>query len=306
MCRPTKSRLKSMPPSSEEAPWLLKKWQNVYNSVPKMYIPFTNYDIGFSVLSAVVLSIIRVIIAERAFVAYGWPEGSANKISGSVSSIFHSMNLVPALAVILWTRPKDFMSPASEMGGAQWWQDATNAVLSFCIGYMLYDSIIGYGYYRWVPGVGIVLKGSDAMFLGHHFMTALYMISCRVMGAGHISAMICMFMGEATNPFHNLFFITSEAMTLDCCNGPILQMLHEKNEFIFSLLYCSFRTFLSFPWFSYTTYDLILGKGRQNIPLVLRFLFAAMIWAVYVGSIPWIKDSWEVVKRNIGMEVQEL
>mmetsp|Transcript_16168 Transcript_16168/g.22776 ORF Transcript_16168/g.22776 Transcript_16168/m.22776 type:complete len:302 (-) Transcript_16168:83-988(-) len=301
MCGPTK-RLSS---PSEDAPWLLQKWQNLYNAVPKMCIPFTNYDMGFSVVSAVVIIIVRTI-AQHAFIAYGWPEENAMTASGSVGSIFHSMNLVPALMVILWTRPKDFILPSSKMGGPQWWQDSTNAVLSFCIGYMIADSIVTYGVNNWVPGVGVVLKDGDEMYLAHHFMTAFYMISCRVIGAGHNSAMICMFMGEATNPFHNMLYITTEAMKLDCCNGPMVQALHHKNEFVFSLLYCMFRTFLSFPWCLHITYDILIAKGRKNIPIVLRFIFTIMIWGVYFGSVPWIKEAWRVVKMNMGMETQEL
>eukprot|EP00565_Helicotheca_tamesis_P008295 CAMPEP_0185738174 /NCGR_PEP_ID=MMETSP1171-20130828/32212_1 /TAXON_ID=374046 /ORGANISM="Helicotheca tamensis, Strain CCMP826" /LENGTH=74 /DNA_ID=CAMNT_0028409303 /DNA_START=1 /DNA_END=222 /DNA_ORIENTATION=+ len=69
----------------------------------------------------------------------------------------------------------------------QWWQDATTALLQFCTGYMLYDSINFFIIGRWVPGVGPVLEPSDYSFLGHHVATSFYMMSSLYIGAGHMS-----------------------------------------------------------------------------------------------------------------------
>ena len=164
-------------------------------------------------------------------------------------------------------------------------------MLQFCTGYMVYDAVFS----LLLPN-NFVLQDDDVMFMGHHIVTALYMTSTRIVGAGHQSAMICMFLGEATNPFHNMFYFLQEAMKLDCCNGPLAQMTEYVNTFLFASSYAVVRAVgAPLVLMFYTCYDL-LANGRKDIPLLLMILWCILIWGVALGSIPWIEECWTILK----------
>jgi hypothetical protein len=158
---------KSKPSASvDEAPWPLKQWAWLYNTVPKICIPFTTFDVSITILSACFLFCVR-LVGERILESQGWPAGSPVTIEGaaSIAAIVHSTTLVPGLVVALYSQP---YIPSSKMDEhPQWWQDAVTALLQFCTGYMLYDGIMNIIVLHWVEG----MSASNWMFLGHHFVS---------------------------------------------------------------------------------------------------------------------------------------
>ena len=133
----------------------------------------------------------------------------------------------------------------------------------------------------------------------HTQATGFYMTSSRVIGAGHISALICMLLGEATNPVHNSFMISELAKTLDDYNGEA-SFLVFAIEITFCVLYVFFRVVLGPIGMLHITYDLLFTKkGRQNIPIALKIVWLIMIWGVVFGSIPWIQDCIETLKKHM-------
>jgi hypothetical protein len=141
------------------------------------------------------------------------------------------------------------------------------------------------------------LSEFDYLILAHHALTSFYMISCRVVGAGHLSAMMCMFLGEITNPFMNGMFVTRFAIQLDCCNSDAMIWLHTMLEHAFAVLYIAFRVVIGPICSAHMTWDLLFRRqGRQNVPLPLSLIWVTMIWLVIYGSIPFIKDCFEMIR----------
>ena len=77
-----------------------------------------------------------------------------------------------------------------------WWREFADALLQFCTGYMVYDSLVNSCWLRW-DGERFQLSDDDYLFLAHHFMTSFYMTSTRIIQAGHMSAIICMLLGTS-------------------------------------------------------------------------------------------------------------
>ena len=65
--------------------------------------------------------------------------------------------------------------------------------------------------------------------------------------------------------------------------------------FLFASSYAILRTFVG-PAMTmfHASYDL-LANGRKNIPLWLVFIYVSLIWAVSLGSYPWIVESWKML-----------
>jgi hypothetical protein len=247
-----------------------------------------------TVASAMFLTSIRFLAEYMLVTTFGWPEGDTltKEAAASCGSICHSTLLCIGLIVAFQTQPR--FDPAARMDEfPQWWQRFADALLQFCTGYMVYDALINIMFLRWdrqQPWALPVLNEDDKLFLVHHIMTSTYMTSSRVIGAGHISAMICMLLGELTNPLHNLFLMGEVAMKLECCNGPLARKSHAIISVAFAAMYSLFRAILAPPTFAVVSYCLILTtRGRNNIPIVINLLWNLMIWAVVFGSFSWIQ-----------------
>ena len=171
-----------------------------------------------------------------------------------------------------------------------WWQEVVHLLLQFCTGYMMYDALFS----MLLPN-NFQIKDEDMMFMGHHIITSLYMVSTRFVGAGHQSAMICMFLGEASNPFHNMYYFLQEAMKLSCCNGSLAQTAEYINTFVFCVVYVFIRAVLAPTVLcGHTCYDL-WANGRKDIPLPVMIFWWMLIWAVAVGSYSYIVECWDML-----------
>jgi hypothetical protein len=143
-----------------------------------------------------------------------------------------------------------------------------------------------------------VLRGEALVFLGHHVATVLYMTSTRILGAGHQSAMICMLLGEATNPFHNSYYIASAAQKLDCCNGPTSQQLMGMIEFAFGSSYVVMRALVAPVAWIHLTFCL-WGRRNPRIPYWVLVIWTLLIWGVEIGSLPYIQDCWDMTLKHL-------
>ena len=275
---------------------ILKYWIDLYRSSPKLYLPGTEVDFGFSLVCAIPLTLSRFFF-RHAFYYFGWDESSDTiSASGCMPSICHSSLLVPGLLATLLSHK--YVPSVTLRGTPQWYQDSVHALLSFCTGYMIYDLFMGYFVEKWQPGQGPVLSSEDWMYVGHHVLTSLYMISTRWVKAGHISAMVLMFFGELSNPNMNIKLIVERAMKQDCSKGVTwLPTLYMYNEQVFSSLYIMCRVFAASFVFPHLTYDLLV-RGKKNAPMWLIVFWLILCYGVQIGSIPTIFECIDTLKNG--------
>lgn len=293
-------------------PAIAQFWRSAVRASPRLHFPNTQLDIGFTLASALFLIGIRLLSIQVLERLVGWPTNSVltDDAAASMSGIVHSSLLCPGLiaAFVLHT-----YSPSEPMTKAptKEWKELVDALLQFCTGYMVYDaSFILWSRGSWDPSLSwmiqLTFQGDDLLFLGHHLATTLYMTQARVYQAGHMSAMMCMLIGEASNPTMNTWFITSKALTLDCCKGPWMQLIHKYNEIFFCSLYLLLRVVVGPLVCTHMSYDLMVSKNaREHLPLSLRLFWNFMIWAVILGSYSWIVYTSELLSKQMYGETAE-
>lgn len=275
-------------------------WNNVYNAVPKISFPYTNLNISFSLVGALFLISVRIVAFNALLVYFGWPNSMKTaEAAGSVPSIVHSSLLCPGLIFAFW---KHKYSPSEHISkGPSWWQDFVNALLQFCTGYMVSDAIF-IVLYRVDPSSGSwapALEFGDLLFLGHHFATTVYMTQARVYQAGHMSAMMCMLLGELSNPLHNTYLISQIAMDVGVHNN---QDMHTMIETVFSAVYVFLRVVVAPLVLIPLTFDLLFSKnGRTNLPLAIRLFWSFMVYAVMIGSYDCIMDCVGMLQKNLNL-----
>jgi hypothetical protein len=284
-------------------PWV-KLWLVLYHAVPKVCIPGTRMDVSFMFASMATLCAVKFFFQYLLEQFFDWPMNSTITwdAAASLTGIFHSTNLLGPLWMLLRTQP---YKPSGALSDApQWWQDGSQALLQLTTGYMLYDLFVNIVLLRWDSSVGgPVFQTADYLFLGHHLATAFYMTSTRLLRAGHISAMCCMFLGELTNPLFNAYLVTGLAKKIPGAIPTPPSMLVNAIEIVNALLYVPMRTLISPVIFLHMTYDLLFSQTAKRIPIALRLLWVAMIWGVVIGSLPWVYDFNDTIKSYFGMPV---
>ena len=288
MNRNTPSSLQKRSP----IPFLCRYWCSIVDLLPVFKIG--NLDVSLTIASALTLGIVRYVLEYGMVILFQWPHNAyvTKNAAASAAAIVHSLQLVPSLYVCF--RTIDY-NPSQKIGDAPelWWQKTAHALLQFCTGYMIYDGLLNI---LWLKTMFNNLSAEDFLFLGHHVATILYMTSTRVIGAGHQSAMICMLLGECTNPLHNSYYIGLAAQTLSCCNGVLSQFLFHWIEYLFAVTYVLARAAMAPVIFLHVTYNL-WTTGRRHIPMSLLLMWTLLIWAVLLGSVPWIQDCWTTVLK---------
>jgi hypothetical protein len=289
----------------------------LYHSLPAVHIPFTSFDISFSLLGAAFLASVRFYSEHVLVTNFGWPEDATPTLEAAAScaSICHSTILCAGLIVAFCTQRFDVAAKIRDQGEGdkKWWPDLADALLQFCTGYMIYDTCVNILWLRWTPETGTFeFTDDDYLYMVHHMMTTFYMTSCRIIGGGYMSAMLCMLLGEITNPLHNLYLAAEQAMKLDCCNGIAAQTFHSYIEVAFAAAYFTVRVIIGPPVFVMVTCMLLFSKnGRANIPLALNIVWNLLIWGVILGSGSWISRCYDILvdstASSAGAEVaQEL
>jgi hypothetical protein len=294
---------KSSEMMSEELPLYGKLFRSVYKAVPQ-------FKFSFVIVSALFLISVRFISNKVLESVFGWPVDDVtvtDRAASSVPAIVHSSLLCPGLITVFLLRKYNPTEHISK--GSAEWQDLVNALLQFCTGYMVNDTFMlvlraQQSSGSWIP----TFPFGDQLFLVHHFMTTTYMTQAQIYKAGHMSAMMCMLLGELSNPFHNAYYISAIGAQLDCCNGTKSQQFEAVIPVIFSVVYIVLRVLIAPPIMLYTTWNLLTNKqGRQDLPLFIRLFWTFMIWAVIFGSIPEIMTCKDILTKSFSSgEQQEL
>jgi hypothetical protein len=273
-----------------------------YYALPAVNFPFTSFNVSFSLVSAAFLSILRFASENILVSQFGWPEDATptKEAAASCAAMCHSTILCTGLITAFLTQKYDPAAKIKDQGAeasTKWWPDLADMLLQFCTGYMIYDACINILWLRWNPELWTLeFSTDDYLFLGHHIVTSFYMSSARVVGAGYMSAMICMLLGELSNPLQNSYMIAEVAMTLDCCNGPAMQQFHSFISIAFAAAYFTIRVFIGPLYFAGVTYVLLFTKrGRANIPLGLNLFWNLLIWGVVFGSGSWIVKTYNML-----------
>jgi hypothetical protein len=274
---------------------LLQLWLRLSSSLPPLRIG--TLDVSVTVFTIVLLSLIRFFSVYMLIYGFGWPDEMITRdAAASIVGIFHSVWLVPSLGLCFLSHS---YSPHQAMSAApQWYQDVVSALLQFCTGYMIYDGTLNILVLKYPHGY----TPSDWMFLGHHLATTMYMTWVRLLQRGHMSAMMCMFLGECTNPFQNSYAVAQFAQQLQCCNGAFSQTMFAMTECVFAGFYCVMRVIVGPIMCLHITYDLWCN-GRHTLPYSALIVWVLLIWAVILGSIPWIQDCWSKLQKYLPVEL---
>ncbi|KAL7486249.1 hypothetical protein ACHAW6_011849 [Cyclotella cf. meneghiniana] len=278
---------------------LVRFWGNLFNTLPKLFIPGTNFSIGFTIFSSLFFSLCRITYDYIYIALLRFPNGHPKTkfMCACTASMTHSLLLVPALWQVLHSQP---YRPCAKLDGTpQYYQDAVVAMLQLCSGYMLYDFVFMLRDNSWS------LHPDDVPFVGHHIVTLVYMSQVRILRAGHISAMTMMFSGEFTNPWQSAHSVTRFAIQF-ADSGRFWHIVHPYVEYSFAFLYAFFRSIVGPLQVIHIAYDLILTKeGRKNVAIYNSIVWVVMLSAIIIGSIPWtiecaemFKDGIHVVKYN--------
>ena len=277
--------------------WLLRMLLSWYRSCPR-FARIGGLDFSFTIASSLFLSVIRVITFQ-VLVHLGWPARSkmTTDASSSLTSILHAIALCSWLTVFFAKLGWRNYIPSCKMNSHanEDFQDVSTACLQFCTGYMLFDSV-------WLIKdtyqLGLMpLTEFELLVLAHHFMTSFYMTSCRLIQAGHLSAMILMLTGEISNPLMNGMFTTRFAIQLECCSSESMMVLHSLLEHIFAIVYLVFRIFIGPACAIHLSWDILFTKeGRKNIPFPLSLIWVAMVVLVIVGSGPFVLEAIEMLR----------
>jgi TLC domain len=278
--------------ADSKEPFPCNIWRRMANSLPPVFT-IGGLDFSMTIASAVVLGMVRFAAEQIMVSIFGWPNHSVDTkyAAASISSIFHSMNLVPSLAMCFWSS-KHYNPSAKLSDEPPWWQESAMALIQFCTGYMLYDALLNILWMK-LTMVGS-LDAGDLLFLGHHIVTAVFMLSNRILQAGHQAAMICMFWGELTNPLHNSMFFLDAASKLKCCNGPTTMAALDMVNVAFSAFYVLVRFVIAPFVLTHLLWNL-WTSGSRHIPLGFIIFWSVLVLAVQLGSISTIQDCWQVV-----------
>lgn len=215
---------------------------------------------------------------------WAWDDDGNFALSCLTAIAFSGLLLLPLLHQLLThptRRPCARISDSSPR-----WNYVSSCVVAYCCAYMLQDGFhtLNKAYIPNPSSIGVMaLTDDDVMFLLHHAITLAYMGTARYLGAGHYSCMLLMFFGEVTNPIHNTFLTTEKASLLH--PGPRVELIKLASGKIFALLYGVVRLAVGPLLGAWITYDLLFTKrGRENVPVLVSFVWCAATFGVLHGS----------------------
>ena len=288
--------------SLKEDYWIIAWLLFAYENHPTV-VKIRKMDFTFTLSSFLFLTVVRLVIFQ-VLIAFGWPVRSkmTTDAASSLTSILHSTMLCSWLIVMFAKLGFRNYIPSCKLSSHDKdFQQAANACLEFCTGYMFFDAffLIKDSYQ-----LGIMpLTDFEMLVLGHHVFTSFYMISCRVVEAGHLSAMILMLTGEISNPLMNGMFVTRFAIQLECCRSENMILLHTFLEHAFAVVYVIFRIFIGPICAIHLVWDILFSSsGRQNIPTPLSVIWVLMILVVIVGSGPFVMEAVDMLRDGFELK----
>ena len=301
MCRSSESL-------NDHLPYYGELFRSIYKAIPQYELPYLKLSMSFAMLSTIIFVILRIITTTIMISEFGWPDHDpvTTTASSSIPSMIHATLLCPGLIAAFMAHkynPSEHLSKANPK-----WQDLCNALLEFCTGYMINDTFF-LVYYSIPPGsLWPIMNKSNKGFLFHHLLTILYMSQARYYKAGHMSAMMCMLLGELSNPLMNTFGMVKYASGLECFkDGPMLQQAKEIVPVLYSLVFLFLRTIIGPIVLIAMTGDLLFSKqGKENLPFHVRIMWSLIIWGVMSLSIPLISDCKDMIMAFARGQEQEL
>lgn len=296
MCKRIRPNVNGKEASKEKMNKIIQFWSSLYNSAPKLYIPFTRFDIGFSILSCCIICLIRLL---NQYIFTNILEFNPNSLktmesAACLTSSVHAMVLCSGLWPVLMSQP--YVPSARIDSAPKEYQMAVSALLQLCTGYMLYDAIF------MLKGNGWSIYPGDIAYFQHHLVTVLYMTQTRVIGYGHISAMGLMFTGELTNPLQNSHCITKYGIQL-AQQGSLFHILHPYVEFAYGILYFIVRAIVGPIQIIHFAYHFLFTK--TNVPLRVSIPWVVMSSGVIIGSIPWTVEAWQMLRNGLEVKYHE-
>jgi hypothetical protein len=279
----------------------LKSWSRLYEATPKIYLPFTEFDIGFVLVSLSVCSSFR-LLSEFLFInvlKFNPNTYKTVESAGGLTSMAHAIVLLFGLYHCLISQP--YIPSAKIQGTPIHYQNSVSTMLQMCTGYMLYDLFFMARANNWT------FHEDDIAFCGHHVVTMLYMSQCRVLGVGHISAMGLMFTGEFSNPLQNGHLVTKFAIQQSHLSPTsFFHIIHPFVEYAFAVVYAIMRGIVGPIQIHHIAYDLLFTKqGKANVPIVVSIIWSIMIFGIIGGSLPWTMECIDMLKDGLKVKYDE-
>jgi hypothetical protein len=283
--------------TDDNVPFLARLWIGIYKRArPQVNFTGTEVNIGFGIASFCFFVLVRIFVV-KVLVDNGW---SHSDITWHISSnltggIFHSPLLVPISFVLMLNAP---YNPSSHMKDHPlWWQEATTAVLLYCAAYFVQDTVVD------LVSLGVLgaeLSKDTLVFLIHHLISIFYLISSLWLQAGQLSLLMIICFGECTNPIFNMYLACQHAKNEGYCNDSPFHEFIVALEMLTCITYVPVRVILCPLIGLPMSYSLIFSKSAKlNLPLPIRLLWVAMIWATLLGSIPFAVSLVDVMKGHI-------
>lgn len=266
-------------------PPICQSWRAVAGKLPRLTIG-DGLDVSTMVASTLSLAALRFLAECILVKAFGWPSNSvATKKSAALCCSFLHATLVSLGVAGCFLSDKQY-NPTEPLDDTPlWWQETVSALFQFCTGFMIYDIILNY---IWLTSqMQGAMDPHTFLYLGHHLASILVMAFNQITNAGHQSTMLLMLVGEITDPLQSLYFILKTAQTLECCDG-VSRTVYEAVRVSFALFFCLVRGGLAPLACGHVTLKLWLEGRKQDIHRALILVYVALIWAIQLGSIPWM------------------
>jgi len=271
----------------ETIPFSLKPWVSLRKSLPDVRL--CGLNVSVTLFSIAFLFCVRQL-AFILFEVNGWPQGTKENYFhvACICAMGHSTPMILALFQCLLDQP--YIPTMKLVESPLYWQLAADSLLQYCTGYMIQDSFFTF-YRAWVFGE---FEPSDILFLGHHFATVSYMTQCRWIGAGYISTMSCILIGEISNPVMMVWYITKDAVESTCCNSPRVATIFRASELVYAFVYLIARA-IFMPGSALQHFYTFFLSGQKNISMFLCVYWYIAILAVQFGSLDYIVESWNIL-----------
>lgn len=273
-----------------DVPFILRPWVYFQKALPPMIFFGLNFSV--TIFSMLFFALVKYA-GTQLLLVNGWPAGTYETTFNVACLVAMSHSTVILIPLYKCMQLQPFVPTRRLSDSPLYWQLSSDALLQYCTGYMIQDSV-----FTLIRAYKVGYDPSDTVFLAHHFVTVSYMTQCRYLKAGHISTMLCIFAGEVTNPVMMVWYITKNAVDSICCNGPRVAALFNASEFIYAFMYFVVRALIMPLLVVYQFYDIWFTK-QPNIPTSVSIYWSLCMLIVVLGSYDYIVDCWSILMTYI-------